>query len=82
MEDKKGLIVSGIKPLATSETVLKVKKEIAQVIVAMSSHGYLLLEGGETLVEFIVRNSSIDDEQIVKWNQDKVIIIIIIIISN
>lgn len=44
-----------------------VKKSLAQVIISMANENYLCLEGGETLVEFIILNSSITDEEIKKW---------------
>jgi len=34
-------------------------------------HGYLSLEGGESLVEFIVLGCSITDEEIARWNAQK-----------
>eukprot|EP00026_Physarum_polycephalum_P000352 Phypoly_transcript_00352.p1 GENE.Phypoly_transcript_00352~~Phypoly_transcript_00352.p1 ORF type:complete len:1660 (+),score=332.46 Phypoly_transcript_00352:97-5076(+) len=66
LEDKKGLLVSGVKPLVTNEPVLSVKKALAQVVIAMASHGYLLLEGGESLIEFVIRGSALpcDDDDI------------------
>ncbi len=78
LEDKKGLLVSGVKPLVSNETVLsvclslsifailillQVKKSLAQVVIAMASHGYLLLEGGESLIEFIIRGSALTCEE-------------------
>ena len=70
--DKKGLLVTGIKPLIATETSYTIKKELAQVIIAMASQDYLSLEGGETLIEFIIRNASISDEEIDKYNKNKV----------
>jgi len=46
----------------------KVKKSLAQVIIAMASHDYLSLEGGESLVEFIVRHCAVSDADIAKAN--------------
>lgn len=33
-----------------------------QVVIAMASHGYLELEGGQLMVEFVVRQCSLDTE--------------------
>lgn len=89
MEDKKEVIVSGLRGLCNetnnkvssasalyllssfpvSPTDLnhspysnQVKKVFAQVIIAMAHHGYLELEGGHHMVEFIVRQCSLEDE--------------------
>ena len=48
--------------------LVKVKKSLAQVIIAMASHNYLSLEGGESLVEFIVRHCAVSDADIAKAN--------------
>ncbi|XP_059158762.1 maestro heat-like repeat-containing protein family member 1 isoform X2 [Physella acuta] len=61
MEDKKEVIVSGLRGLC-NETNNKVKKVFAQVIIAMAHHGYLELEGGHHMVEFIVRQCSLDED--------------------
>uniref|UniRef100_A0A2C9KZ46 Maestro heat-like repeat-containing protein family member 1 n=1 Tax=Biomphalaria glabrata TaxID=6526 RepID=A0A2C9KZ46_BIOGL len=61
MEDKKEVIVSGLRGLC-NETNNKVKKVFAQVIIAMAHHGYLELEGGHHMVEFIVRQCSLEDD--------------------
>lgn len=39
------------------------KKALAQVVIAMASHGYLLLEGGESLIEFVIRGSALPCEE-------------------
>ncbi|XP_033117617.1 maestro heat-like repeat-containing protein family member 1 isoform X2 [Anneissia japonica] len=54
MEDKKTLIVSGLK-IMLAENNNKVKRLFAQVVIAMAPHGYLELEGGHLMVEFIVK---------------------------
>jgi len=64
MGDSKGLIVSGIQPMARSETVVRVKKALAQLVITMASHDYLSLEGGTSAVEFIVTNSALTDADI------------------
>lgn len=61
LDDKKLLVVSGVKPVAASETNIAVKKSLAQLIAAMASHDYLVLEGGHDLVEFLVRCSSFEE---------------------
>ncbi|KAK7115260.1 maestro heat-like repeat-containing protein family member 1 isoform X1 [Littorina saxatilis] len=61
MEDKKEVVVSGLKGLC-NETNTKVKKVFAQVVIAMAHHGYLELEGGHLMVEFIVRQCSLPDD--------------------
>jgi hypothetical protein len=38
--------------------VLQVKKALAQTIIAMAHHGYLELEGGQILLEFVVMQCS------------------------
>jgi hypothetical protein len=50
--------------------LVKVKWELSQIVIAMASHGYLLLEGGESLIEFVIRNCAMTDDEIAK--QDKV----------
>ena len=41
---------------------MQIKRMFAQVIIAMADHGYLELEGGHNMVEFIVRQCSLEDE--------------------
>eukprot|EP01105_Mastigella_eilhardi_P020591 TRINITY_DN4914_c0_g1_i1.p1 TRINITY_DN4914_c0_g1~~TRINITY_DN4914_c0_g1_i1.p1 ORF type:complete len:1654 (-),score=536.16 TRINITY_DN4914_c0_g1_i1:72-5033(-) len=60
MENKKGLLVSGIR-LIILDNNLQVKKALAQLIVAMARYNYLELEGGENLVEFIIRCCAFDE---------------------
>lgn len=40
----------------------QVKKHILQVIVAMAYHGYLHLEGGQLLIEFLLRQCALSDD--------------------
>ncbi|XP_046558810.1 LOW QUALITY PROTEIN: maestro heat-like repeat-containing protein family member 1 [Haliotis rubra] len=61
MEDKKEVVVSGLKNLC-QDTNNKVKKVFAQVVIAMAHHGYLELEGGQLMVEFIVRQCALPDD--------------------
>ncbi|XP_072169220.1 maestro heat-like repeat-containing protein family member 1 [Diadema setosum] len=58
MEDKKPLILSGLK-IVLQENNNKVKKMFAQVVIAMADHDYLSLEGGYQMVEFIVKQCTL-----------------------
>ncbi|XP_077982268.1 maestro heat-like repeat-containing protein family member 1 [Glandiceps talaboti] len=69
MEGKKELIVTGMK-IILPETNNKVKKIFSQVIIAMANHSYLELEGGELMVEFIVRQCSLPVETHTKRSND------------
>ena len=71
LEDKRGLLVTGIKPLINTETSLIVKKELCQTIITMATHDYLSQEGAESLLEFIIRTSSISEEEIQRFNKEK-----------
>lgn len=67
---RKELLLSGLQPLVTvPEPSLQVRKALAQTVIAMASHDYLLLEGGERMVEFIVRNCSISEVEIERYKQ-------------
>lgn len=57
LDDKKEMIISGLRPLLP-ETNLKVRKAFAQVVITLASRDYLGLEGGDLLVEFIIRQCS------------------------
>jgi len=75
LEDKKELILSGVRPLIDNETSLEVRKVLCQVIIAMASQQYLLLEGGHRMIEFIIKQCSITDKEIelfdAKHSKDK-----------
>ena len=45
-----------------------------QVVIAMASHGYLELEGGQLMVEFVVRQCSLDpdDKALVKLSGEEI----------
>ncbi|EDQ91217.1 uncharacterized protein MONBRDRAFT_31461 [Monosiga brevicollis MX1] len=58
LRDKRELIVTGLKPLLEDQS-LKVRQTLAQVIIAMGHHDYLHLEGGQTLLKFIVRQCAL-----------------------
>ncbi|KAM9852658.1 maestro heat-like repeat-containing protein family member 1 [Aulostomus maculatus] len=60
LENKMLLILASIRqPMADHSN--KVKKRVVQVISAMAHHGYLELEGGELLVQFIVQHCALHD---------------------
>lgn len=61
LEDKKALILSGLKPIL-QETNNKVKQRFAHVIIAMAHHDYLCLEGGNLMIEYIIRQCSLQKE--------------------
>lgn len=51
-------------------SVLQVKKELAQTVMAMSHHGYLELDGGPLMIEFIIRQCCVSvDPQVERFNQ-------------
>ncbi|XP_051871929.1 maestro heat-like repeat-containing protein family member 1 isoform X2 [Pristis pectinata] len=59
LEGKKLLILTGMKLTLQDNNSNKVKRMLAQVISAMAHHEYLELEGGEAMVEFIVRQCAL-----------------------
>ncbi|XP_056020899.1 maestro heat-like repeat-containing protein family member 1 isoform X2 [Ostrea edulis] len=61
MEDKQEVVVSGLK-MMLAEQNNKLKKIFAQVIIAMAHHGYLELEGGHQMIEFIVKQCSLPND--------------------
>ncbi|XP_072350420.1 maestro heat-like repeat-containing protein family member 1 isoform X2 [Scyliorhinus torazame] len=61
LESKKPLILTGMK-FAIQDNNNKVKRTVAQVISAMAHHDYLELEGGETMMEFIIRQCALPCE--------------------
>ncbi|XP_046843206.1 maestro heat-like repeat-containing protein family member 1 [Xenia sp. Carnegie-2017] len=62
LENKKPILVTGVQ-VVVNDTSLKVKQMLAQLIAAMAHHGYLNLEGGQRLVEFIVKQCAINVEE-------------------
>ncbi|XP_048380852.1 maestro heat-like repeat-containing protein family member 1 [Stegostoma tigrinum] len=62
LESKKALIVSGMKQ-SLQDGDNKVKKVTAQVISTMGEHGYLQLEGGSILVDFLVQQCALVPEE-------------------
>ena len=67
LEDKKPLIVSGMK-IMLNEPNLRVRSVFGQVVITMAHHHYLGLEGGSSLVEFVVRQCAINPEDKVNKN--------------
>ncbi|XP_076846747.1 maestro heat-like repeat-containing protein family member 1 isoform X2 [Brachyhypopomus gauderio] len=62
MENKKLLVLASIRQPLTDHSN-KVRRSVVQVISAMAHHGYLELEGGETLVRYIVQHCALPDSQ-------------------
>ncbi|XP_043547011.1 maestro heat-like repeat-containing protein family member 1 [Chiloscyllium plagiosum] len=61
LESKKALILAGMK-FTIQDSNNKVKWMVAQVISAMAHHDYLELDGGEAMVEFIIRQCALPCE--------------------
>ncbi|XP_059810875.1 maestro heat-like repeat-containing protein family member 1 [Hypanus sabinus] len=68
LETKKALIVCGVRQ-ALQDNDNRVKLLLAQVIGRMGEHGYLQLEGGYTLVEFLVQQCSLTPAENPSWLQ-------------
>lgn len=64
LTDRKSSLLSGLRTLV-NDASNRVKKELAQVIISMGSHDYLGLEGGESMIEFLVRLCAIK-----KWEAE------------
>ncbi|CAI8027036.1 Maestro heat-like repeat-containing protein family member 1 [Geodia barretti] len=75
MAVKKSLVVSGLK-IVLNEQSLRVRRILCQVIIAMAHHDYLSLEGGQLMVEFVVRQCSLntEDKTLQKLNTTEVTI--------
>ncbi|XP_078061865.1 maestro heat-like repeat-containing protein family member 1 isoform X2 [Mustelus asterias] len=61
LESKRCLILTGMK-FTIQDNNNKVKRMVAQVISAMAHHDYLELEGGEAMIEFIIRQCALPCE--------------------
>eukprot|EP00731_Ephydatia_muelleri_P026389 Em0018g489a len=59
--DKKPMIVNGLKILLPDPS-LRVRRIFEQTIIAMAHHGYLALEGGSVMVEYIAKQCALDPE--------------------
>uniref|UniRef100_UPI00358F9D33 maestro heat-like repeat-containing protein family member 1 isoform X2 n=1 Tax=Myxine glutinosa TaxID=7769 RepID=UPI00358F9D33 len=62
-DSKKAEIMIGLKPL-TQDTSLKVRRALLQSIVALAHHGYLHLDGGLDLVQFLVRQCAFQQSSV------------------
>lgn len=60
LQNKKEVIISGLSAVINDMSI-KVRKSLAQVVTAMAPNGYLNLEGGDQLVEFLVRQCAVDE---------------------
>ena len=47
------------------------KKVFAQVVIAMGHHGYIELEGGTQMIEFIVSQCSLPDDPAVSCHSNR-----------
>ncbi|CAJ0927248.1 unnamed protein product, partial [Mesorhabditis belari] len=58
MEDKRSLVMMGLRRLLAAEQVatIRVKRAIVQLCVALSDHAYVDAEGGQHVIAFLVRN--------------------------
>uniref|UniRef100_A0A0N4ZSF7 Maestro heat-like repeat-containing protein family member 1 n=1 Tax=Parastrongyloides trichosuri TaxID=131310 RepID=A0A0N4ZSF7_PARTI len=58
MEDKRSLIIMGLKPMLTTETLTPiVKKGICQLCIALADHGFVDKDrGGNLVIDFLTKN--------------------------
>ncbi|WKX91784.1 hypothetical protein Q1695_010092 [Nippostrongylus brasiliensis] len=65
MEDKRSLLMMGLRKLLAAENncSIRVKRAIVQLCVALSDHAYVDAEGGEHVTAFLVRNLVPPSEQ-------------------
>ena len=59
--DKRPLIMSSVLTMV-GESDMNVKRAMMQLIVSMSNHGYLEMEGGQALVKFIINQCALPVE--------------------
>ncbi|XP_032895099.1 maestro heat-like repeat-containing protein family member 1 [Amblyraja radiata] len=59
LDSKRLLLLTGMKLTIQDNNNYKVRQMLAQVISAMAHHDYLELEGGEAMVEFIIRQCAL-----------------------
>merc|ERR1719223_83330 len=57
MEDKKPLLMSSVNTMVGTQD-LALRKALMKLIMAMAENNYLKLEGGQTLIKFIVKQCS------------------------
>lgn len=80
MTNKKHIVISGLRTLIdennnkilnnfyfqTNNNIWKkVKKNLIQTIIAMAYHDYLKLEGGFLMVEFILKQCSLPEDDVI-----------------
>ncbi|KAK6041521.1 hypothetical protein COOONC_20975 [Cooperia oncophora] len=65
MEDKRSLLMMGLRKLLAAEnnSSIRVKRAIVQLCVALSDHAYVDAEGGDHVTAFLVRNLVPPSEQ-------------------
>eukprot|EP00742_Colponemidia_sp_Colp-10_P009451 GILJ01010307.1.p1 GENE.GILJ01010307.1~~GILJ01010307.1.p1 ORF type:complete len:1489 (-),score=265.77 GILJ01010307.1:433-4305(-) len=68
MRNKKELLLSGVQPVV-HEQDLPSRSALSELVIAMASQEYLSLEGGQTLVMFIVQQCAIPDTDVHKFDQ-------------
>ena len=62
MNNKKQIVISGLR-LLLGETNNRVKKKnLIQIIISMAYKGYLNLEGGHLMIEFILKQCALPDD--------------------
>ncbi|KAM7283090.1 maestro heat-like repeat-containing protein family member 1 isoform X4 [Ixodes scapularis] len=61
LDDRMRNITQGLHSVFNDQSN-KVKKVLAQVIVALAHHGYLEMEGGHSMIEFLIRQCALPDD--------------------
>ena len=61
MSNKRQLVISGVRVIL-NETNPRVKKNLLQTIIAMAYHGYLGLEGGHLMIDFVMKQCALPDD--------------------
>ena len=66
MSDKRSLVMNGLRPVYTSDMATtntssivltpRVRKALCQLSVAIADHGYLSVDGGKHVVDFLLKN--------------------------
>lgn len=51
-----------LEKLKENSLLFQIKKVFAQVVIAMAHHSYLELEGGQQMIEFIVKQCSLPND--------------------
>ncbi|CAI4226789.1 unnamed protein product [Auanema sp. JU1783] len=65
IEDKRSLVMMGLKKLLGAEqsASIKVKRAVVQLCIALADHAYVDAEGGDHVISFLVRNLVLPSEQ-------------------